>query len=112
MFTNCPNCQHRFNAKEHVDEEPFLTIERGSVPWKLLETYRYDINTPKLDEEVYEIAKELFPELNLSSPWRYITSLIKSGYVHDVGRRTSSRGKLARVCVITSFGRKTMQDLG
>lgn len=112
MFTNCPNCQHRFNAKEHMDQEPFLTIERGSAPWKLLETYRFDMETPKLDEEVYEIAKDLFPDLDLSSPWRYITSLIKSGYVKQVGKKTSSRGKPSRTCVITSFGRKTMQELG
>lgn len=112
MFTNCPHCQHRFNAKEHMDQEAFLVLERGTPHWKLLETYRFEIDKPKLDEEVYEIAQELFPELDLSSPWRYITTLVKSGYVQEVGKRTSSRGKPARTSVITPFGRKTMKELG
>lgn len=112
MKTTCPNCQYHFDAKTYADEEPFLVIEKGSASWKLLESYRVDITKPKLDDELYEIAQEVFPALDVASPWRLITSLIKSGYVKEVGKRTSKRGRPARVCVITEFGRKTLVGLG
>lgn len=111
MKTTCPNCQHHFDAKTYADEEAFLVIEKGSAAWKLLESYRVDVNKPKLDDELYEIAQEVFPELDVASPWRLITSLIKSGYVKEVGKQTSKRGRPARVCVITEFGRKTLVGL-
>ena len=112
MYTTCPKCQHHFDAEEHADQEPFLLIRKDTASWKLLEAYRVDMGKPKLDEELYEIAQELFPDLDIASYWRKITSLVKSGYVKEVGKSVSSRGRLARTCVITQFGRKTMQELG
>jgi hypothetical protein len=111
MNTTCPNCQHRFNAQEHIDQEPFLTIEKNSSPWKLLEAYRFQKERPKLDEDVYEIAKQMFPGFDVSSPWRIITSLNKSGYVQKVGEKLSSRNRPARVCTITDFGLSTIRGL-
>jgi len=110
MYTTCPNCKHHFNAKEHIDKEPFKVVEKGSVSWKLLEAYRVNIDKPKLDEDVYDIAKQMFPDLDVSSPWRIITSLVKSGYVKKVGERLSSRDRPSRVCIITDFGRNTMRE--
>jgi hypothetical protein len=111
MNTTCPNCQHHFNAKKHADQEPFLTIEKDTAPWKLLEAYSFQMERPKLDEDLYEIAKQMFPGLDISSPWRVITSLVKSGYVQKVGEKMSSRNRPARVCTITDFGRRTMREL-
>jgi hypothetical protein len=111
MYTTCPKCQHHFDAEKHVDTEPFLVIERGKSPWKLLSAYREASGTPKLDEEIYEIAKELFPSLDVASPWRIVTSLVKSGYVKEVEKKVSSRNRLARACVITQFGLSTLQKL-
>lgn len=111
VYTTCPHCNHRFDAAQHVDKEPFLVIEAGKAPWKLLQAYRVRINEPKLDEELYEIARELYPELDIASPWRIITSLIKSGYVRQVGKRVSSRNRLSRTCVLTRFGHQTLVEI-
>ena len=110
MFTKCPHCSHRFDARKNAEKEPFLRIEKGSAPWKLLKAYN-EQSGPKLDEDIYQIAQEMFPNLDVASPWRIITSLIKSGYVTQVGKEFSGRGRLARTCAITTFGRVALDDL-